>query len=72
MDIKEKISEAAEKIKNDPQLLKTFQNDPVKVLESLTGLDLPEDQIEMLIKGIKAKLGADDIAEKLGALGKLF
>ncbi len=72
MDIKEKISEAAEKIKNDPQLLKTFQNDPVKALESLTGLDLPEDQIEMLIKGIKAKLGADDIAEKLGALGKLF
>ncbi len=71
-DIKEKIEEVVDKLKADKSLLKKFNDSPVAVLEELIGIDLPDDQIEKLIDGIKAKLKLDDIGEKLGGLGKLF
>lgn len=69
MNIKEKIEELVEKIKNDKDLLKKFQSDPVKTIEELVGMDLPDDQIEKLAEGIKAKLSLDKLG---GALGGLF
>ena len=64
MNIKEKLEELVEKIKNDKDLTKKFQADPVKTIEELVGMDLPDDQIEKLAEGIKAKLSLD----KLGGL----
>lgn len=83
MDIKEKISDIVENavkaLKEDKSLLQKFQTEPVKVLEKLAGVDLPDDQIEKVIDLIKAKLAAEDIADKaddikgaLKGLGKLF
>lgn len=69
MNIKEKLEELVEKIKNDKDLLKKFQSDPVKTIEELVGMDLPDDQIEKLAEGIKAKLSLDKLG---GALGGLF
>jgi predicted RNA-binding protein with EMAP domain len=71
MDIKEKIEEIVEKIKSDKDFASKFTSDPVKALESLTGIDLPEDQIEPLIAGIKTKLGADPSSIR-GSIKKLF
>ncbi len=45
---------------------------PVAVIEELVGIDLPDEQVEKLIDGIKANLKPDDIGEKLGGFGKLF
>jgi len=71
MDIKAKIDQIAEKLKKDPALLKQFQKDPVKALESLTGLDLPDEQIQPVIAAVKAKLGGgNDILGKLGGILK--
>jgi len=72
MDIKAKIDQIAEKLKKDPALLKQFQKDPVKALESLTGLDLPDEQIQPVIAAVKAKLagGGSDILGKLGGILK--
>ena len=68
MDIKAKIEELVEKIKNDDDLLKNFKEEPVKTIEKLIGIDLPDDQIEKLIDGIKAKLTFDNVSDLLGGL----
>ena len=65
MDIKAKISELVDKIKNDPALAEKFKNDPIGTVEGLIGVDLPNDQIQCIVDGIKAKISLD----KLGGLG---
>ncbi|MBE5811115.1 MAG: hypothetical protein E7318_09320 [Clostridiales bacterium] len=76
MDIQKIISDVVAKLKADDSLLESFQKNPTKVLEKLVGVDLPDDKIDPIIKGIKAKLNLDDLAEKaegiMGALGGLF
>lgn len=76
MDIQKIINEVLEKLQANKNLKQDFMTNPVKVLEDLTGLDLPDDQINAIIDGIKAKLNLDDLADKaedvLGALGGLF
>lgn len=72
MDIKAKIEELAARLQKDPALLKGFQADPVKTLEGLTGVNLPEDQLQPLVAGIKAKLAAAGLGDALGGLKKLF
>ena len=76
MDIQKIINDVIAKLKADDNLLEKFKTNPVKVLEDLIGIDLPDDKINAVIDGIKAKLNLDDIAEKakgiLGALGGLF
>ena len=72
MDIKAKIEELVKKIKNDKDLQKQFTKDPVSAIEKLIGVDLPNDQIEKIVDGIKAKLTADEIKDKTGDIaGKL-
>ena len=68
MDIKAKATELVEKIKNNPALLKEFQANPVKVVETLLGMDLPDDQIRQLAELIKAKISVDKVGSLLGGL----
>ncbi len=70
--IKEKIEEITEKIKADDKLLEKFKDEPVKTIEELIGIDLPDDAIEKLVDGIKAKITLDKASDLLGGLGKLF
>ena len=75
MDIKAKIEELVEKITSDEQLLVSFKKDPIKAVEKLIGIDIPDDQIKAIVDGIKAKIAIDDIGDvidKLGSLGSLF
>jgi len=72
MDIKEKIEQIVEKIQKNPALLKKFNTEPVKVVEELVGIDLPDELIEKVVDGVKAKITADKIGDALGALGGLF
>ncbi len=69
MDIKEKIEDLVAKIKGDPNLLASFKKEPVPTIEKLLGVNLPDDKIEPLVNGIKAKLDGDDLKEKLGGIG---
>ena len=72
MDIKAKIEELVEKIKKNPALLKRFNAEPVKVVEELVGIDLPDELIEKVVDGVKAKITVDKVGDALGALGGLF
>lgn len=72
IDVKATIEELVSKLQKDPALLQNFQKDPVKTLEQLTGMNLPDEQLQPLVTGIKAKLAASDLGDKLGGLKKLF
>lgn len=68
MDIKENVSELVERIKKNPQLLKEFKENPVKVVEGILGMDLPDDQIKKLADLVKAKIDLDKAGDLLGGL----
>lgn len=72
MDIKAKIEEVVEKVKGDKTIAERFKKEPVKVVEELAGVDLPDDMLEKIVDGVKAKISVDGVASKLGGLGKLF
>lgn len=71
-DIKAKIEEAVQKLKDDPKLAEKFQKDPIKTIEAVLGVDLPNDQLQPLVAGIQAKLAASGLGEKLSGLKNLF
>lgn len=68
MDIKAKITELVDKIKNDPKLLEKFQKEPIATVEGLLGIDLPDEQVQKLVDGIKAKISLDKLGGALGGL----
>lgn len=72
MDIKVKIEELVSKIKADKNLMTKFKEDPIKVVEDLIGVDLPDDKIEKIIDGIKAKISIDDAKDGLSKITNLF
>ena len=72
MDIKAKIEEVVKKLTSDKTLLAKFETNPVSVIEELVGIDLPDDQVNQLIDGVKAKLQLDKLGGMLGGLGGLF
>lgn len=74
-DIKKTVEEIVEKITSDESLRKSFAKEPIKVIEKLTGVDLPDDQIEKVVDLVKAKIDLDNLsglAGNLGKIGKLF
>ncbi len=72
MDIKETIEKIVDAVKNDDDLLKQFQKEPVKAIEKIIGIDLPDDIVEKVIEGVKGKITLDKAADALGMLKKLF
>lgn len=72
MDIKAKIEEIVEKVKADPDFAKDFKADPVKAVEKVLGVDLPDDVIEKVIDGVKSKVSFDGIADKVGDILGMF
>lgn len=72
MDIKAKVEELVEKIKANPKMLSQFRENPVPVVETLLGMDLPDDQILKIAELVKAKLDLDKVGDLLGGLGGLF
>ncbi len=72
MDIKAKINELVDKIKNDDSLRAEFQSNPIKAVEKLIGIDLPDDMVEKIVDGVKAKLTTDKLAGVADKFKSLF
>ncbi|MCI9143923.1 MAG: hypothetical protein HFH87_15135 [Lachnospiraceae bacterium] len=68
MDVKEQITKAVDKITRDKSLQEQFKKDPVKALENVLGVDLPDDIINQVVQGVKASLTADKISDSVDAL----
>lgn len=70
MDVKAKAMELVTKIMNDPKMLESFTKDPVPTVEKLVGVDLPDDQVKMIVDLIKTKINLDKAGSLLGGLLK--
>ena len=73
MDIQKIIADVVAKLTGNPDLIRSFLNNPVELLEKTFGIDLPDDQINQVIEGVKDKidLGSIDAKKAVGLLGKL-
>lgn len=63
MDIKAKGEELVKKITSDKDVMAKFTKNPVKTVEDLLGVDLPDEQIKQLVSGIKAKIDLHKIGD---------
>ena len=67
-DIKKKIEEIVKKIKSDEGFASNFKSNPIKAVESVLGVDLPDDKINSIVDGVKAKLTGDKISSEASSL----
>ena len=72
MDIKEQISKIMEEISKNPNIKEQFEKEPVKVIERIIGVDLPDDMIMKIIDGVKAKLTIDDVSKVADVIKGIF
>lgn len=72
MDVKEQIKKVADRISNDKKLQEQFQKEPIKAVENVLGVDLPDDLVNKVVEGVKAKLKLDKASGAVDALKKLF
>jgi len=72
MGVVEQIKETIEKITKDEALMSEFKSDPIKAIEKVTGKDLPDDAVEKIVDGVKAKMSADKAGDLLGSIKKMF
>ena len=66
MDIKAMIEELVKKFQSDEALKAQFKENPVKAVEGLLGVDLPDETIQSIVVGVKAKLNLDALSSLFG------
>lgn len=72
MDIKEQINNVVEKVTKDDSFKEQFTKEPVKAVESVLGVDLPDDVINNVIEGVKAKLTGDKLGGVIDSIKGIF
>lgn len=72
MNIKEQITKVVDTVTKDKTILEQFQKEPVKTIEKILGVNLPDDIVNQVIDGVKAKISMDKAAGAVDALKKLF
>lgn len=72
MDIKEQINKVINEVSKNPDIKEQFEKDPVKVIEKLIGVDLPDDIVMKIIDGVKAKLTLDNVSKVADTLKGVF
>ena len=70
--LKEKVNEILEKIKNDKDLAAKCRKDPGVTVEELLGINLPDEQIAKVVEMVRAKIDMDKLGDALGGLKDLF
>ena len=66
---KEKIEEIVKKVKEDDSFAAKFKENPVEAVESVIGVDLPDDKINSIIDTVKDKISRDELKDKLSGIG---
>jgi hypothetical protein len=71
-NIKKKIEEVVKKVKEDKDFAKKFKSNPIKAVEDLLGIDLPDDKINNIVEGVQAKLTLDNAGDLFSKAKGLF
>lgn len=72
MDIKGYINKIVEEVSKNPNIKEQFDKEPVKVVEKVTGMDLPDDVVMKVVEGVKAKLKIDSVSKAADSLKGIF
>lgn len=72
IDVKAKVEEIVEKVSKDKGLQENFRKEPVKTVEGLLGVDLPDDVVRKVVDCVKGKISADKVSDAVSSLKKLF
>jgi len=72
MDVKDIIEKIVPMLSKDKNLLKDFENNPAKTIEAIAKKDLPDDVVNMVVKGVKAALTGDKAGGILDSVKKMF
>jgi hypothetical protein len=72
MDIKAKIEEIVNTVTKDEAVKAQFQKDPVKAVEQLLGVEVPQETMDKIVAGVKAKLTGDKLAGAADSLKKFL
>jgi len=72
MDIKEQISKIVEEVSKNPNIKEQFEKEPVKAVEKIIGIDLPDDIVMKIVDGVKAKLTIDSVSKAADTLKGMF
>ena len=72
VDIKGQIDKIVEEVTKNPNIKEQFEKEPVKVIEKVIGIDLPDDVVMKIIDGVKAKLTMDSVSKAAGTLKGIF
>lgn len=71
IDVKRIVENVVERITSDEQLKENFMKEPVKVLEKIIKIDLPDEQIETVVKMVMAKVKVDDVTDLIDQVKKI-
>ena len=71
-DVKELVEKAVSTIKGDDNLLESFKSNPIKVVEKILNVDLPDEILEKIVEAVKAKINIDDAKDVVGKIAGLF
>lgn len=72
VDIKGQIDKIVEEVTKNPNIKEQFEKEPVKVIEKVIGIDLPDDVVMKIVDGVKAKLTMDSVSKAAGTLKGIF
>lgn len=72
VDIKGQIDKIVEEVSKNPNLKEQFEKEPVKVIEKVIGIDLPDDIVVKIVDGVKAKLTMDSVSKAADTLKGMF
>ena len=70
MNMNEMVQQLITKVQKDPKLLDQLIAHPTKTIEQLIGVDLPDEQVDEVIKKVLANVSTDKIGDVLGGLFK--
>ena len=71
VDIKEIIENIVEELTKNKSLKEDFEKEPVKVIERIVEIDLPDELVEKVIDGVKAKITVDKVADAVEKVSDL-
>lgn len=70
--IKNKVEEIVNKIKNDGDFANKFKSNPITAVEEVIGVDLPDDQINQVVGIVKTKVNLESNDGIVGKIKGLF
>ena len=68
-DVKAKVDELVKKISSEKDLARKFVKNPVKTVEDLLGVDLPDEAVKKVVEGVKEKVSLEKINALLDSDG---